>query len=359
MPLSFNFGKKIKIQIFGQSHSDMLGVVIDGLPAGLEIDSDKIAKFIDRRRGGYPYTTKRAETDMPEIISGLTCGKTCGAPICAVFKNTDARSPDYETLRNIPRPSHADYVAYVKYGGANDIRGGGHFSGRLTLPLCFAGAVCIQMLEEKEVYIGAHILNIAGITDRPYDPVHVCREDFAGRSFPVNDADAGKDMVEAILASSAEGDSLGGIIECAVAGLPVGIGGPMFEGIENHVAQAVFGIPAIKGIEFGAGFAAAQMRGSRHNDQYCYENGEIRIKSNNAGGILGGISTGMPLIFRAAVKPAPSIAATQNTVNMKTRMNVKLNIEGRHDPCIVPRAVPCVEAAAAIAILDLWEHTRA
>jgi chorismate synthase len=352
--MSSNFGKNIKIQIFGQSHSEMIGVVIDGLPADETIDMGKINTFLERRKGGKnAFSTPRTERDIPIVVSGLTDNKTCGAPLTALFVNEDTDSAAYEELRHIPRPSHADYNAFIKYRGANDIRGGGHFSGRLTLPLCFAGAVCLQILERKGVHIGAHIANIARIQDTLYDPVNVNINDLKYEGFPVNDVAAGEAMIEAMLAAADEGDSVGGVIECAVLGLAQGAGEPMFDGIENRIAAAIFAVPAIKGIEFGAGFKAVAMKGSEHNDEYYSENGEIKLRTNHAGGILGGIATGMPIIFRVAVKPTPSIAKEQSSVNIKTSENVCLKISGRHDPCIVPRAVPCVEAAAAVAILDL------
>jgi chorismate synthase len=354
--LSSSFGRKIKVQIFGQSHSDLLGVVIDGLPANHYLDFPAINAFLQRRRGGQnAFSTKRAEDDIPQIVSGVVDGKTCGAPLCAVFANTDISSADYEQLRFIPRPSHADYNAFVKYGGANDVRGGGHFSGRLTLPLCFAGAVCKQLLSERHIYIGAHIGRIGHVCDTPCDPVNISADDIVYAGFPVNDAAAGEEMVKVMIAAAEAGDSIGGIVECAVLGLPQGVGEPMFAGLENMISAAVFSVPAVKGIEFGSGFAAAGMRGSEHNDEYYIKDGGIKHKTNHAGGILGGMSTGMPLIFRVAIKPTPSIFQEQNSVNIKTMENVKLQIKGRHDPSIVPRAVPCIEAAAAIAVIDLLE----
>jgi len=352
--LSSSFGTKVKIQIFGQSHSEMLGVVIDGLPAGHIIDLDYINAFLDRRRGGMnAYSTQRAESDIPEIVSGIVDRKICGAPLCAVFRNENAEESDYEQFRFIPRPSHADYNAHVKYRGANDIRGGGHFSGRLTLPFCFAGAACKQILETQYIYIGAHIQQIADICDIPYDPVNINLNDIAHVDFPVNDAAVGEKMKEKMTEVAEEGDSVGGIIECVIVGLPQGIGEPMFDGLENRISQAIFAVPAVKGIEFGTGFSAAGMKGSENNDEYYAEDGKVKLSTNHAGSILGGISTGMPLIFRVAVKPTPSIYKEQNSVDIRTMQNVKLKIEGRHDPCIVPRVVPCIEAAAAIVILDL------
>ncbi|MCL2694935.1 MAG: chorismate synthase [Clostridiales bacterium] len=330
--MSSSFGTNFKVQVFGQSHSEMLGAVIDGLPAGFAPDMERIQTFLKRRQGGQnAWSTLRAEADIPRIVSGLSEGRTCGAPLCVLFENKDAKSADYEPLRFIPRPSHADCNAHVKYGGAADPRGGGHFSGRLTLPLCFAGALCLQILEGRGIRAQANAIQIGAVKGQALN----------------------QEMLDAIAAAAAEGDSLGGIIECTVTGLPQGLGEPMFDGLENRIAAAVFAIPAVRGIEFGAGFAAAAMRGSQHNDPYGRQDGQVRPLTNHAGGVLGGIATGLPLIFRAAIKPTPSIAKEQDSVNLQTGENVKLCIGGRHDPCIVPRALPCVETAAAIAILDL------
>ncbi len=350
--MSCSFGNNIKIQIFGQSHSDNIGVVIDGLPANFLIDIDRIQTFLNRRQGGKNYSTPRKEADVPKIISGLVNNRTCGAPLTAIFENNNKKSKDYSKLADVPRPSHADYVAHIKYEGANDIRGGGHFSGRLTLPLCFAGAVCKQILEEKGIEIGAHILSIGDVEDDRYNPTEVTLE-FLDNEFPLLNTKKKELMINEILSCAEDKDSIGGSVECAIKGLPIGVGNPMFDGIENRVSSAVFGIPAVKGIEFGAGFEACKMKGSSHNDAYTYNNGRVEIMTNNAGGILGGISTGMPVIFRVAIKPTPSIFQEQDSVNLKDKLNETLIIEGRHDPCIVPRVVPCVEAAAAIAITDL------
>jgi len=332
----------------------MLGVVIDGLPVNNPIDLNYINAFLCRRRGGKnSYSTKRNESDKPEIISGVFNGKTCGAPLCAVFRNEDTKGSEYDSISFIPRPSHADYNAHVKYKGANDVYGGGHFSGRLTLPLCFAGAVCKQILETRGIFIGAHIHKIADIYDTPYDSGNINVNDLSYTGFPVINAAAGIKMKEVMTKVAEEGDSIGGIIECAVIGLPQGIGEPIFDGLENHISQAVFAVPAVKGIEFGMGFSVANMKGSEHNDGYYVEDGGIKLKTNYAGGILGGISTGMPLIFRVAIKPTSSISKIQCSVDIKSMQDVKLTIEGRHDSCIVPRAVPCIEAVAALAIMDL------
>lgn len=345
--MSSSFGNRIKVQLFGQSHSAGLGVVIDGLPAGEEIDIDLVNSFLQRRMGAKgKYTSARAEPDIPKILSGMIANKTCGAPLCVVFENTNVRKQDYEDLKFIPRPSHSDYTAFVKHSGHNDVDGAGHFSGRLTLPLCFAGAVCLQLLERRGVKIDAHIYSIADIKDSDFDGNTVCAE------FPTVNREAGEKMKQAIEAAATEGDSLGGIAECGVWGLPAGLGEPFFDNIESHLAYALFAIPAVKGVEFGAGFASAQMKGSLYNDPFYMENGKVKTKTNNCGGILGGISNGMPVIFRVAFKPTPSISIRQESVNLATGENVSLGIKGRHDPCIVPRAVPCVIAAAAITMLE-------
>lgn len=357
MQMSSSMGNNFKITVFGQSHSGAIGVVIDGIPAGIKLDIAKIEAFMARRApSGGGISTARKEADRPEIVSGLVDDITCGAPICAVIANSDTRSKDYSKLRDLPRPMHADFAAAMKYNGANDIRGGGQFSGRLTAPLCFAGAVAMQLLERYGITIGAHISAISGIKDEDFDAVTVSADQLEAvkqKSLAVVDDKAGERMTERILQVKARGDSVGGIIECAVVGLPAGIGEPLYDGIENRVASAVFGIPAVKGIEFGAGFAAAEMLGSEHNDPFVMQDGKTVTETNRHGGILGGISSGMPILFKAAFKPTPSIAKQQRTVSLQNKQNSELVIEGRHDPCIVPRAVPCVEAAAAVAMIDL------
>ena len=354
--MSCNFGNNIKITIFGQSHSDAIGVVIDGLPAGFKIDTEKTAAFMARRAPGQnDLSTPRKEADNVKILSGVVDNVTCGAPLCAVIENTNTRSGDYDKLRILPRPSHSDFAAMMKHNGFNDIRGGGNFSGRLTAPLCFAGAVCMQMLEEKGIRIGAHISSIGKTNDKKFDPVNVGSADFdalSKKSFPVIDDVQGEYMRKEIYDAKGNGDSVGGTIECAVVGMPAGIGDPIFDGIENRISSAVFGIPAIKGIEFGAGFESARMLGSENNDDFISVDGKISTATNNHGGILGGISSGMPIVFRCAVKPTPSIGREQKSVNTETGCEEALVIGGRHDPCIVPRAVPCIEAAAAIVIAD-------
>ncbi|MBR3836184.1 MAG: chorismate synthase [Clostridia bacterium] len=352
--MSCSFGEKFKITIFGQSHSEAIGVVIDGVPAGITLDNERIADFMARRAPGKTaYSTKRNESDTPEIISGIVDGVTCGTPICAIIKNSDQHSKDYSKLRLLPRPSHSDFPAFLKHNGFNDIRGGGNFSGRMTAPMCFAGAVAMQILEENGIKIGAHIEKIAGVCDSRFNPVYPELSLLDGKDFPLIDDGAKGKMLQAIEAARLDCDSVGGVIECAVTGLPVGAGEPMFDGVENVMARAMFAIPAIKGIEFGNGFDCADLKGSENNDEFVVTDGKITTKTNNHGGILGGLTSGMPVIFRVAVKPTPSISKPQMTVNLETKTAEELVIGGRHDPCIVPRAVPCVEAATAIAILNL------
>ena len=348
--MSSTIGKQLELAVFGESHGAAIGCVINGLPAGEPLDEEQILAQMARRAPGTDKTaTTRRESDTPEIVSGILDGRTTGAPLAMIIRNGNQRSGDYANLARLPRPGHADYTGYVRYNGFNDIRGGGHFSGRLTAPLCIAGGVCMQLLEREGISIRARILSIGQATDSaPFDaPV-------AEKPFPAVSDDAAAAMQAEIAQAKADGDSVGGVVECVVEGLPAGIGEPMFGGLENLIARAVFAIPAVKGVEFGAGFAAARLRGSEHNDAFRVQDGRIVTETNRCGGILGGISTGMPVVFRAAFKPTPSISRQQNSVSLSRMENTTLVIHGRHDPCIVPRAVPCVEAAAAIAVLDAW-----
>lgn len=355
--MSSDFGKNIRYTVFGQSHSEGIGIVIDGLPAGEYVNQYEIHRFMARRASaGKDYATKRKENDTFQIISGLFNDMTCGTPLCAIIANEDVQSESYTALKDLLRPSHADYTAHVKYGGFEDYRGGGHFSGRLTAPLCFAGGLAKYILEKRGVVVGAHISAIGNVQDKPFDPVHVTADHLKdpGRyPFPTLSAGVGDTMQAQINLVAKKNDSLGGIIEAGVIGLPAGLGDPMFDGMENILAKNLFGIPAVKGVEFGDGFKAAALRGSEHNDEFCLENGKIKTKTNHAGGILGGITTGMPLILRVAVKPTPSIAQEQQTVNTAANEEDTITIEGRHDPCIVPRAVPVVESIIAMTVLDL------
>lgn len=355
--MSSMFGEKIKTAIFGESHGECIGVMIDGLPPGEAIDLQELQLFLQRRAPGQDeFSTKRQEPDEPRIVSGLKDGKTCGTPLCALIENKDAKSADYRELGHIMRPSHADYPAQMRYAGYQDSRGGGHFSGRLTAPLCIAGGIALQILARREIFIGAHVASIGNIPDRRFSSLQLTKEELQeplDRPIPVLDEQAGMAMQKLIKSVAAEQDSIGGTIECAAINLPSGIGNPMFDGLENILAKAIFAIPAVRGIEFGSGFEASAMRGSEHNDAYCLQEGKISTRSNHHGGIIGGISSGLPILFRVAIKPTPSIGQVQQTVDIETMQETTLSITGRHDPCIVPRAVPCVEAAAALAILDM------
>ncbi|MBO7687857.1 MAG: chorismate synthase [Kiritimatiellae bacterium] len=332
--MNSSYGDNIRITIFGQSHAPAIGVTIQDLPAGLTIDRAALQAFLDRRAPGRDATsTARREADAPEFLSGLVGDVTCGAPLTAIIRNSNTRSQDYEELRAVPRPGHADWPAQVRFGGFQDVAGGGHFSGRLTAPLCIAGGIVLQILAQEGVSVQARAERVGGETDPDRQR-------------------------EAILAAKAAGDSVGGVIAAEVCGRPVGVGDPMFGGLENRIAQAVFGIPAVKGIEFGDGFAASERRGSENNDPYRMVDGKVKPVTNHAGGILGGLSTGEPITFRVAIKPTSSIAIEQDSVNLQTGENARLRVHGRHDPCIVLRAVPCVEAAAALAVFDALLERR-
>ena len=351
--MSSTYGDNLKLSIFGQSHGAAIGLTLDGIPAGLPVDFEKLQQFLNRRAPGQnDWSTPRKEEDRPEFLAGILDGYTCGAPIAAVIHNKNTRSGDYANLKTTPRPGHADYTAQVKYGGFQDSAGGGHFSGRLTAPLCIAGGLCRQWLEEMGIQIGAHILAIGECGDQYFDSLDP-ELDAVAADFPVLNPEAGRAMKELIAQARTEGDSVGGIIECAVTGLPAGIGEPMFGGVESRIAQIVYGIPAVKGVEFGIGFECACVPGTESNDPFAIVDGKVVTLSNNAGGILGGITNGMPVIFQTAFKATPSIAIRQQSVNLSAMEAAELQVRGRHDPCIVPRAVPVVEAAAAIAIYDL------
>lgn len=346
--MSSSYGENIKVTIFGQSHSPAIGVTIEGIPAGNKIDMEELSKFLSRRAPGKnAYSTPRKEADLPEFLCGVVEDTTCGAPLTAVIHNTNTRSSDYSLLKRVPRPGHADFTAEIKYGGYQDYAGGGHFSGRLTAPLCIAGGICKQLLKKEGIDIITRISSIGKIQDEGE-----LLSSTADKEFPVVNDECGEKMKEYIAEKRALGDSVGGTVECKITGLPAGLGDPMFGGMENRIAAIVFGIPAVKGLEFGAGFDVSEMTGSECNDAYIIENGEIKTETNNCGGILGGITNSMPLTFKAAFKPTPSITATQKSVDIIKNEETELSVPGRHDPCIVPRAVPCVEAAAAIAVYD-------
>ena len=354
--MSSEFGHVLRVSVFGQSHGKAIGVNIDGLPAGEPIDLDALNAFLDRRKPGKsPLSTLRKESDTPVFLSGLENGVTCGAPLCAIIENSDQHSKDYSELADKPRPSHADYTAWVKWGGQADMRGGGHFSGRLTAPLCIAGGIAKQILARRGIYVGAHLASVGTENDSafPLRPTAALFDEVAAKPFPVLDDQAGERMQAVILEARKNLDSVGGVIECATIGMPAGLGDPMFDGIENRLAAALFGIPAVKGVEFGLGFGSARLHGSENNDPFTVENGQIFTETNHAGGILGGITTGMPITLRVAVKPTPSISQVQRTVSLSAKEPAELVIKGRHDPCIAHRAVPVVEAVTVTVLLDL------
>ena len=351
--MSSTYGENLKLSIFGQSHGPAIGMTLDGIPAGYPVDLNKLQAFLNKRAPGqHDWATPRKEEDRPEILAGIVDGYTCGAPIAAIIHNTNTRSGDYSNLKDCPRPGHADYTAQIKYGGFQDAAGGGHFSGRLTAPLCVAGGMCLQWLEEMGIQIRARILSIGGFQDNTVmDPLAPALDQITD-TFPVLSPAFGEQMQQRIAQAKENGDSVGGIIECYITGLPAGLGEPMFGGVESRIAQIIYGVPAVKAVEFGAGSAAADMLGSQCNDEYTICDGRIKTITNHAGGILGGITTGMPVIFRTAIKPTPSIAMAQQTVDLKTKKETTVQVNGRHDPCIAPRAVPVIEAAAALAIYD-------
>lgn len=335
--MSSVFGTNIKLSVFGESHSAAIGMTLDGIPAGEAIDMDELQDFMERRAPGRDSrSTARHEDDIPEFLSGIRDGLTCGTPITAIIRNRDVRSSDYDEMKNIPRPGHADYPAHVKYGGDEDYHGGGHFSGRLTAPLCIAGGIVKQILERQGITVDAKIDEIHGVK--------------------ITDEASYEEAMAEIDKARAEGDSVGGVVSCEIKGLTAGLGSPMFGGVENVISQAVFGIPAVKGIEFGRGFDAARIKGSENNDPYDFDDdGNVVTTTNNAGGILGGLTSGMPVTFRAAFKPTPSIAKEQQSIDYRTGEKTVLEVKGRHDPCVVVRAVPVVEAMAAVAVYDILQ----
>ena len=359
------FGSALRVTVFGQSHSQAVGCVVEGLPSGHVVDMEALRRFMARRAPGQgPWTTPRKEADLQRVVSGLNPkGATCGAPLAVVIENTNTRSRDYDNLMAVPRPGHADYTAWAKWHGNQDVPGGGHFSGRLTAPLCAAGGIALQVLAKRGVRVGAHLLSVADVRDEP-----LCALDNApasqarlraqldaladGRTFPTIDDAAGKAMLDAIDDARRELDSVGGVVECVATGMPAGVGSPMFDGIENLVARAAFGVPAVKGVEFGRGFEAARLRGSEDNDPYRMVDGSVTPVTNNAGGALGGITTGAPVLFRMALKPTSSISRPQESVDLTSGSDATLEVHGRHDPCVATRAVPVAEAICALALLD-------
>lgn len=349
-------GERLRLTVFGQSHSKAIGMVLEGLPAGTLVDEEKLAAFLQRRAPGRNrLSTQRKEADTVEWVSGIVDGVTCGAPLTGLIYNTDARSQDYKKIADLPRPSHADWPAHVKFAGHQDVRGGGAFSGRLTAPLCIAGGIAKAMLEVRGIRVAAHVLSVADINDRAFDAMGEKDDVIAAtltRTIPVKDESIESCMAARIEAARLEADSVGGVIECQVTGLPVGLGGELFNGIDGACAQALFGIPGVKGVEFGEGFRAATLMGSENNDAYGVKDGAIQPLTNHAGGVLGGMTTGLPLNVRVAMKPTPSIGKVQQTVSLTTNEPTEYRVPGRHDPCIVVRAVPVVEAVLALVLLD-------
>ncbi len=354
--MSSEFGKNLRVSVFGESHGPAIGVVVNGFPAGEKVDIDALQRFMARRApGNSPLTTARKEADLPEFLSGIRDGVLTGSPFAAVIRNTNTRSGDYSGFDDTPRPSHADYTAKMKWHGAADMRGGGHFSGRLTAPLCAAGGIAGQILARRGIFIGAHLAAVGEAEDDRY-PLYPAKDLFdrtAAKAFPVLNDERGAVMQERIRWAAEEGDSVGGLIECAAIGLPAGLGDPMFDGIESTLSAALFGIPGVKGVSFGSGFDCVKMQGSEHNDPFVIEKGEVRTASNHSGGIQGGITNGMPLVLQTAMKPTASIAKKQQTVSLSAMEASEIEIHGRHDPCIAVRAVPVVEAVTALVLLDL------
>lgn len=350
------FGKNIKINIFGESHGTAIGVVIEGLKPGFLIDMEEIQKMLDRRRPGKDrYVTRRDESDVPEILSGIFNGLTTGMPLCAIIRNKDSRSNDYSNLKKIPRPGHSDYTAFVKYNGFNDIRGGGAFSGRLTAPLVFAGAIAIGILKEKGINIVSHLISMGSVKDDYLNNMQYDEKQYSSilsNRIPMINPKSSKACEEALNKARMDLDSLGSTIETVIYNLPPGIGQPGFNSLESMIAQICFGVPGVKGIEFGKGFSLSKMRGSESNDPFYYENQEVKTRTNNMGGILGGISNGMPLVFNTCMKPTSSISRPQESVDLESKTSAELIIKGRHDPCIGIRAVPVMESCGALALLD-------
>lgn len=355
--MSAIWGNNIKLSIFGESHGKAIGINIDGLPSGVELDLENIKREMIRRAPGKDnISTARKEKDEFQILSGYFNNKTTGTPLCVIIPNSDQHSKDYEKMKSIVRPSHGDFTGNIKYNGYNDYRGGGHFSGRITAPIVFAGALAKQILKDKNIIVGSHIKSIGNINDDLFNKIDIkaeLLEELKNKKFPVIKDEKGEEMQELILKSKEELDSVGGTIETAVINIPAGIGEPFFDSVESSIAHMIFSIPGVKGIEFGEGFNISKIRGSQANDEYYIKDNKVKTYTNNNGGILGGITNGMPIIFTTAMKPTPSIGKTQNTVDIEKKENVQIKIEGRHDPCIVPRALPVIEGATALVILDL------
>ncbi|MCR1822050.1 MULTISPECIES: chorismate synthase [Terrisporobacter] len=359
--MSGMWGNNIKLSIFGESHGNAIGINIDNLPPGFPLDMEEIMREMRRRAPGKNnLSTARKESDVPEILSGYFEGKTTGTPLCAIIRNSDNKSKDYSKIKDVMRPGHGDYPGFVKYKGFNDYRGGGHFSGRITAPLVFVGAICKQILRKSGIEIVAHIKSIGDMEDKSFldcDLDKLFINSLKYEEFPLIKKNLEEKMKNEILSARKEGDSVGGIIECMVLGIKAGIGSPFFDSVESTLAHLIFSVPAVKGVEFGMGFDISKMKGSKSNDEYYLKEGKVKTKTNNNGGIIGGITNGMPIIFRVAIKPTPSVYKEQNSINISTMEETTLQIEGRHDPCIVQRAVPVIEGVSAVGILDLIKNS--
>jgi len=353
------FGENLKFTLEGESHGEFVSCTAAGLPKGFAVDKDRLLAFMKRRQGGnLPFTTPRKEEDLPVFETGMTDALvTDGEALTAKIYNKNVRSVDYKGFADTPRPSHAEYTAQMRYGSGIDLRGGGHFSARLTAPLCAVGGILKQMLEKKGIVIGTHLYSVGGIKDEPFSLTDVSASDFeralAGETLPTLSRESAERMTLALSDAVMDGDSLGGVVECAILGLPAGYGNPLYDGIENRLAGAMFGLGGVRGIEFGLGFEATKMRGSEHNDPFEIRDGRVVTRTNNCGGVIGGISDGMPIVFRVAFKPTASISIEQDTVSLSRMENAKITVNGRHDPCIAIRALPCVESIAAAVIADL------
>ena len=360
--MSSSFGQHLRLSIFGQSHGEGLGVTIDGFPAGMAIDTERLLAEMARRAPGQSaLTTARKEPDAPEFLSGVLNGRTTGQPICAVIRNTNQRSRDYGDGVDLVRPGHADYTGHVRYFGFEDWRGGGSFSGRLTAPVVLAGALCSQWLEKQGVRIACHVQQLGSVRDSSFMDADPCADysHLKAMHLPVLTAGLDAQMETAAMEARSDADSIGGVLECMITGLPAGLGAPFFDSVESVVSQLMFSVPAVKGIEFGAGFGFASMRGSEANDPFRMQDGKVVTETNHSGGVNGGITNGMPVVFRCVIRPTPSIGKPHQTVSLKSGTEEELVIHGRHDPCILPRAVPVIEAMAAIAVMELWKERAA
>ena len=362
--MSSCFGQYLKLSLFGQSHGEAIGITLDGFPAGMTIDMEALQRHMARRApGSSKLTTPRKEADTPELLSGCLNGRTTGQPLTAIIRSSNTRSADYGESVDLVRPGHADYTGHVRYFGFEDFRGGGHFSGRLTAPIVFAGSLCRQWLAAQGVTVACHVQQLGSLHDKSFldapeagdTPVEALMD----MPLPTLRTALSSQMEQLVLEAREAGDSVGGVLECRVDGLPAGLGAPFFDSVESVLSHLMFSIPAVKGVSFGEGFGFAELRGSQANDVFRMDGSHVVTETNRCGGILGGITTGMPMVFRCVIRATPSIAKEQDTVSLQRGENAKLSVHGRHDPCILPRAVPVVESMAAIGIMELWKERAA